>query len=72
MPPPAVSRWLTRILHQNTDNRPTEPQEHPVPESNPTDPFADAPLHVLEDDEDVPPRPEEDLADVERSEPDPK
>ena len=29
------------------------------------------PLQILEDDETVPPRPEEELADVERSEPDP-
>jgi hypothetical protein len=29
------------------------------------------PLHVLEDDETVPPRPEEELADIERSAPDP-
>ncbi len=32
---------------------------------------ADFPLHVLEDDETVPPRPEEELADLERSTPDP-
>ena len=31
----------------------------------------DFPLHVLEDDETVPPRPEEELADIERSAPDP-
>lgn len=29
------------------------------------------PLHSLEDDENIPPRPEEELADVERSDPDP-
>ena len=29
------------------------------------------PLHVLEDDENIPPRPEEELADAERSTPDP-
>ncbi|WP_276309217.1 hypothetical protein [Nakamurella deserti] len=29
------------------------------------------PLQILEDDETVPPRPEEELADVERAEPDP-
>ena len=29
------------------------------------------PLSVLEDDESVPPRPEEELADLERAEPDP-
>ena len=34
--------------------------------------FADAPLRVLEDDENVPPRPEEELADLERAEPDPR
>ena len=37
----------------------------------PQDPFADAPLQILEDDENVPPRPEEELADLERAEPDP-
>jgi hypothetical protein len=31
----------------------------------------DAPLHLLEDDENIPPRPEEELADLERAEPDP-
>ena len=31
----------------------------------------DFPLHVLEDDETIAPRPEEELADIERSEPDP-
>ena len=33
--------------------------------------YADAPLEVLEDDETMPPRPEEELADIERAEPDP-
>ncbi|MEO5832607.1 MAG: hypothetical protein ABJA16_12465 [Nakamurella sp.] len=33
--------------------------------------FTDAPLRILEDDENVPPRPEEELADLERAEPDP-
>ncbi len=36
-----------------------------------TDQPADFPLHVLEDDENIPPRPEEELADIERAEPDP-
>ena len=34
-------------------------------------PPTELPLHVLEDDETVPPRPEEELADIERSAPDP-
>ncbi len=32
---------------------------------------SDFPLHILEDDETIPPRPEEELADLERAEPDP-
>ena len=36
------------------------------------DQFAQAPLEVLENDENIPPRPEEELADAERSEPDPR
>ncbi len=35
------------------------------------DGLPDLPLHVLEDDENVPPRPEEELADVERTDPHP-
>lgn len=35
------------------------------------DEFAAAPLRVLADDENIPPRPEEELADLERAEPDP-
>jgi hypothetical protein len=34
------------------------------------DGLPDLPLRVLEDDENVPPRPEEELADLERSDPD--
>ncbi|GGM17586.1 hypothetical protein GCM10011594_42100 [Nakamurella endophytica] len=34
-------------------------------------PHDEPPLEVLEEDETVPPRPEEELADVERSRPDP-
>ncbi|MDT4940431.1 MAG: hypothetical protein QOJ34_520, partial [Pseudonocardiales bacterium] len=44
------------------------------PESAPTaatpPPPQHFPLHVLEDDENIPPRPEEELADIERSDPD--
>ena len=39
--------------------------------TNPPHPDGDFPLTVLEDDETVPPRPEEELADVERTDPDP-
>lgn len=39
--------------------------------TDPSTPAGDFPLTVLEDDETVPPRPEEELADVERSTPDP-
>ena len=31
--------------------------------------FADAPIGLLEDDETIPPRPEEELADIERADP---
>jgi hypothetical protein len=34
-----------------------------------SDGLPDLPLRVLEDDENIPPRPEEELADLERSEP---
>jgi hypothetical protein len=34
------------------------------------DGLPDLPLRVLEDDENIPPRPEEELADLERTEPD--
>jgi hypothetical protein len=43
----------------------------PMTENTPDPDFADAPLRVLEDDENVPPRPEEEFADLERAEPDP-
>ena len=39
--------------------------------TEPSRPDGDFPLTVLEDDETVPPRPEEEFADVERAEPDP-
>lgn len=39
--------------------------------TDPSTPTGDFPLVVLEDDETVPPRPEEELADVERATPDP-
>jgi hypothetical protein len=35
------------------------------------DGLPDLPLHVLEDDENIPPRPEEELADLERTDPAP-
>lgn len=43
----------------------------PMTDNTPDPDFADAPLRILEDDENVPPRPEEVLADLERAEPDP-
>ncbi len=42
-----------------------------MPEDTEFDAFADAPLRILEDDENIPPRPEEEVAQVARSEPDP-
>lgn len=42
-----------------------------MPDTSLPDPTQDFPLQVLEDDENVPPRPEEELADLERAEPDP-
>ena len=36
-----------------------------------TQPPDEYPLHLLEEDENVPPRPEEELADVERTDPSP-
>jgi hypothetical protein len=44
----------------------TEPNSTHTPES-----FDESPIELLEDDETIPPRPEEVLADIERSEPDP-
>ena len=35
------------------------------------DGLPDLPLHVLEEDENIPPRPEEELADLERTDPTP-
>lgn len=62
---PLLARQVAAILR---DNQPmTEPQHDAS-----SDRYADAPLEVLEDDETVPPRPEEELADLERSEPDPR
>ncbi len=48
-----------------TDPRPGEARASNHPDG-------EFPLTVLEDDETVPPRPEEELADVERSVPDPR
>ena len=39
--------------------------------TDPSHPSGDFPLHVLEDDETVPPRPEEEIADADRAEPAP-
>jgi hypothetical protein len=45
--------------------------DHPhVPPENPEN--EEFPLAVLEQDENIPPRPEEELADLERAEPDPR
>ncbi len=51
--------------------RQTGAMTDPIPQHTP-EAFQEAPLEVLEDDETIPPRPEEELADVERSERDPR
>jgi hypothetical protein len=43
----------------------TEPLPDRTPET-----FDESPIELLEDDETIPPRPEEELADIERAEPD--
>ena len=45
---------------------PATPTDFPLD----SDGLPELPLRVLEDDENVPPRPEEELADLERSDPD--
>ena len=56
-----IMSWTTHACRAST------------PEVTVSEPTAEPefPLHVLEDDETVPPRPEEELADIERAEPDP-
>jgi len=46
-------------------NQPPSPADFPLG----ADGLPDLPLRVLEDDENVPPRPEEELADLERTDP---
>ena len=57
-------------MAQDSDAEPTTAEPTPAAPAGATDAqFENAPIGLLEDDETIPPRPEEELADLERSDP---